>query len=157
MVSENVRCLKRFNSFAKNTNKLKPIWISCWFKLNEKNFDPPLIYAFIDNKDQVKSVFSGVVRNSLSWSDVQELNSGNKITKILPYQFLHSRLNLEITIQSRSVNIRSNCEKELVNNFYKPININDVSHNKLIDSTINFINSTSRWITKIKKFIGESR
>ena len=93
----------------------------------------------------------------MSWSDVQELNRGTNITKILPDQFLHSRLNLEITIQSRSVNIQSNSEKELVDNFYKPLVINDVSHNKLIDSTINFINSTSRWITKIKKFIGESR
>lgn len=111
-------------------------------------------YAYIDNNDNVKSVFSGVVRNSLSWSDVQTLHNGNKITKILPDQFLHSKMKLEILIKSRSVNIQSNSEKELVDNFYKPLVINDVSHNKLIDSTMNFINSTSRWISRIKQSLG---
>jgi len=55
-----------------------------------------------------KSVFAGVERNTLSFSDIKILANGGKITKNIDNRFLKSLSNLSININSTKVTIHKN-------------------------------------------------
>jgi len=52
-----------------------------------------------------KSVFAGVERNTLSFSNIKILTNSNKITKNINNRFLKSLSNLSININSTKVTI----------------------------------------------------
>jgi hypothetical protein len=52
-----------------------------------------------------KSVFAGVERNTLSFSDIKNLANGGKITRNIDNRFIKSLSNLSININSTKVTI----------------------------------------------------
>ncbi len=59
-----------------------------------------------------KSVFAGVERNTLSFSDIKILANGGKITKNIDNRFLKSLSNLSININSTKVTITQKLIKD---------------------------------------------
>ena len=111
--------------------------------INEAYFFGIKQYAFKDNNDNVKSVFSGISRNEVSWEDVLKLTKNEVIIKQVPDQFFKSLNKLEISIKSKNINISFDNDKQLIENDYQHININDINSN-------NYFNIT--FISKIKHF-----
>nr|UEP17224.1 hypothetical protein [Lactarius zonarius] len=56
-------------------------------------------YGYIDNKDIVHSVFAGVLRNTLSWEDLDKIANGFIIEKDSPAKFYKNIDNLNINIK----------------------------------------------------------
>ena len=53
-------------------------------------------YAYIDNKAVVKSVFSGIPRNNLSWDDIEKIASKENLITPIPDQFFKSLQRMEV-------------------------------------------------------------
>ena len=104
-------------------------------------------YAYIDNKDKVKTVFSGLTRNSLNWDEVEKLANGMTLTKEIPGQFFKSFSKLEITIKHKKVNVKFDNNKQLIDNKFHHIYINDVYNNW-------FERLVTVFTSKIKHFLG---
>jgi len=45
-------------------------------------------YGYIDHKDIVHSVFSGVPKNTLNWNEIEQISKGFTIVKSIPIRFL---------------------------------------------------------------------
>lgn len=84
-------------------------------------------YGFIDDKNQVRTVFSGVPRNSLSWEDIVNLSQNKPVIKQIPDQFFKYLNKLEINIKQKNIEITFNPDKKLINNKFLPININEIN------------------------------
>lgn len=84
-------------------------------------------YGFIDDKNQVRTVFSGVPRNSLSWEDIVILSQNKPVIKQIPDQFFKYLNKLEINIKQKNIEITFNPDKNLINNKFGPININEIN------------------------------
>jgi hypothetical protein len=80
-------------------------------------------YAYLDNNDNVKSVFSGIQRNNLSWDEIEQIYLNNPINTKVPDQFFKSLSKMEISIKPKMVNIKVSSDKILVGNDYQPIRI----------------------------------
>jgi len=88
-------------------------------------------YGYIDSDDNIHSIFSGVERNSLTWNEIEQIAKGFTVIKHVPLKFFKSFTSLNITIKnSLMTSIIFNPRKKLINNFYKPMRIN----NKIITS-----------------------
>jgi len=85
-------------------------------------------YGYIDNSDQIHSVFSGVERNSLTWNEIELISKGVTIVKPSPARFfknLSDLNNLNIDIKTNlETSIEFKTRKTLLNNRYLPIKIN---------------------------------
>jgi DNA polymerase elongation subunit (family B) len=82
-------------------------------------------YGYLDNLDKVHSVFSGVERNSLTWSEIEQISKGITIVKPSPTKFFKNISNLNINIKNNlEISIKFNTRKSLLHNKYLPIKIN---------------------------------
>ena len=113
-------------------------------------------YGYIDDKDTVKSIFSGVKRNSLTWNEIESIAKGNIVHKTTSNRFYKDFKSLNITINSSSISIKFDTSKKLKNNIYEPIKISTSLRNnfsfyeKLIISRIKYLinkfkNIIERW------------
>ena len=57
-------------------------------------------YGYIDDNDNVHSVFSGIERNSLSWNEIESIANGFTIIKESSIRFYKNFSNLNITIKN---------------------------------------------------------
>jgi DNA polymerase elongation subunit (family B) len=82
-------------------------------------------YGFIDNNDQIHSVFSGIERNSLSWDEIELISKGITIMKSSPPRFFKNISDLNIKIKhDLKTAVEFNPRKKLSRNKYLPIYIN---------------------------------
>nr|YP_010160567.1 DNA polymerase [Gymnopilus junonius]QRH17753.1 DNA polymerase [Gymnopilus junonius] len=74
-------------------------------------------YYYYDknNKKIEKSVLSGVDRDSLKFSEIDELSTGSVITKSAPFRFFKSLKNLTIRIKSVDIVLKQNNNKIKIN------------------------------------------
>jgi hypothetical protein len=87
-------------------------------------------YYYYDNNNKIeKSVFAGVERDSLKFSEIEDIFNGSSITKKIDVRFYKSFNDLNITIKSSKITIKKNNEKILVDNNYIPIKICKTNHN----------------------------
>ena len=80
-------------------------------------------YLDRDGNKIESSVFAGVKRNSLSFSEVIELFKGFKLHKSIDNRFYKSFNDLNISIKSSSISIQKSDSKVLVDNIYLPPHI----------------------------------
>jgi DNA polymerase type B, organellar and viral len=82
-------------------------------------------YGYIDQNDKVHSIFSGVGRNTLSWSEIEAIANGSTVIKDSGIKFFKSFNNLNISIKNNlKTSIEFKTRKILINNWYQPIKIN---------------------------------
>ncbi|KAH8901783.1 hypothetical protein BR93DRAFT_888739 [Coniochaeta sp. PMI_546] len=86
-------------------------------------------YWFIDaNGVRVeRSTFSGVPKNSLTFSEVEQIFNGSHITKDIPVRFNRSFTELSVTIKPAKITISAHNIKKLIDNKYEPVTINKSS------------------------------
>ena len=89
------------------------------------------------------SVFAGVTRNSINFTDFVKLANGESLFRILPDRFHKSFTDLSISIKPATVNIQAKPAKTLVGNNYIPPHIIDLDHE---------LDNRSKIIKLIKKF-----
>jgi DNA polymerase type B, organellar and viral len=83
-------------------------------------------YGYIDNNEKIHSTFSGIERNSLTWNEIEQIAKGFTIIKETSIRFYKNFNTLNINIKnSLKISILFNPRKTLLNNFYKPIKINN--------------------------------
>jgi len=83
-------------------------------------------YGYIDENDQIHSIFSGIERNSLTWNEVEQIANGFTIIKNSPIRFFKNFNTLNINIKNSMItSIVFNPRKRLIENFYKPMRINN--------------------------------
>nr|ARI44248.1 hypothetical protein [Lentinula edodes] len=70
-----------------------------------------------------KSVFAGVIRDSLTFNEIKKIFNGKTIEKETSTRFYKSLKNLNITIKNIKISIKKNNTKLLLNNNYIPITI----------------------------------
>ena len=100
----------------------------------------------LNNKYIEKSVFAGVKRDSLKFSEIESIFKGNILEINNDKRFYKSFNNLNITVKSSKIRIQKNPSKKLIGNEYIPLNINDLNHN-LDDRTI-----FEKWKNRIIRF-----
>lgn len=84
------------------------------------------LYQYIDKNGNLitKSVFAGIERDSLTFSEIVKLSHGESLTKEIPLRFYKSLKNLNISINSTQVTISRSLDKQLINNNYIPLHLN---------------------------------
>jgi hypothetical protein len=87
-------------------------------------------YGYIDNYNEIKSVFSGVKRNSLTFNEIESIANGNIVHKTISNRFYKDFKSLDITIKSSSLSIKFDTFKLLKDNIYYPIKIGISPRNK---------------------------
>nr|YP_009517241.1 DNA polymerase [Myochromella boudieri]AYE93151.1 DNA polymerase [Myochromella boudieri] len=76
-----------------------------------------------------RSVFAGVKRNSLKFSEVRSIANGHHIIKNIPINFYKSMQNLDIKISSSQLTIKKKTnDKKLIDNNYSPGTIFNLDH-----------------------------
>lgn len=106
-------------------------------------------YAYIDSVGNVVSVFSGLVRNSLTWKDILQLANGETLYKEIPKQFNKALSKLEISIKHKWVHVKFTPDKTLIGNKFQHIHINEIS--------AKYIAKMSRlFIGRIKQLLGRT-
>ena len=108
-------------------------------------------YAYIDNNDKVKTIFSGISRNSLTWEEVIKLSKKETLHKNLPDQFFKSLSKLEISIKHKPINIKFESEKQLIGNRFEHIKVSNSSNNVLLKMTRNFIRKIAKFLGRLNK------
>lgn len=128
------------NELGQMKDELKGGYISEAYFLGIKK------YAYKDNTGNVKTIFSGVPRNSIEWKDIEFIaNDNGVIKKNVPNQFFKSFNNLEISIKPKKVEIKFLTDKKLENNKYLPIKINTIT---TTDKLIHLIKKIRRIVNK---------
>ena len=74
----------------------------------------------VDNS--IKSVFTGIKRNSITEDEINEIIAGREVTKEFESLFYHDNQKLEITSKNIKRRIRWTCSKTLKENSYQAIN-----------------------------------
>ena len=83
-------------------------------------------YGYLDENNEVHSIFSGIERNSLSWNEIEQIANGFTIIKQSSVRFFKNLISLNITIKnSLETSIVFNPRKKLINNLYQPVKINN--------------------------------
>ena len=83
-------------------------------------------YGYIDENNEVHSIFSGIERNSLSWNEIEQIANGFTVIKQSSVRFFKNLISLNITIKnSLETSIVFNPRKKLINNLYQPMKINN--------------------------------
>lgn len=108
-------------------------------------------YAYIDNNDNVVSVFSGLVRNSLTWKEILQLVNGETLYKEIPKQFNKSLSKLEITIKPKWVHVKFTKDKTLIGNKFQHIHVNEISSNPIVRFSRIFIAKVNHFLGRYKK------
>ena len=108
-------------------------------------------YAYIDNNDKVKTIFSGISRNSLTWEEVIKLSKKETLHKNLPDQFFKSLSKLEISIKHKPINIKFDSDKQLIANRFEHIKVSNSSNNVLLKMTRNFIRKIAKFLGRLNK------
>lgn len=98
-------------------------------------------YAYIYN-NEIKTTFSGIPKNSLTWQDVLRLVLNKSIEVKIPDQFFKSLQNLEIKIKPKNVNLTFDNSKELINNNYQNINIFDTDPLNSLTKFVKYLSTT---------------
>jgi DNA polymerase type B, organellar and viral len=81
-------------------------------------------YGYIDENNEVHSIFSGIERNSLSWNEIEQIANGFTVIKQSSARFFKNFISLNITIKnSLETSIVFNPRKKLINNLYQPMKI----------------------------------
>lgn len=70
-----------------------------------------------------KSVFAGVPRNTIKFSDLEDISRGSMYTKKVNNKFYKSIKNLKMKIISSQLLIKANNDKILIINRYHPIHV----------------------------------
>ena len=102
-------------------------------------------YWFLDTdgKRIEKSVFSGIKRDSISFNEIKELFNGKTLIKHTSLRFFKSLNKLSIKIKSIKISIIKQSDKNLINNYYIPITVNNIDlKNTLFNKLKNFISNT---------------
>ena len=73
-------------------------------------------------------MISGIERNSITFSEIEELAKGKTLQKTRNNVFYKNISNLAIEIKNIVVSIAVKPSKKLVNNFYYPLDIYNLSH-----------------------------
>jgi hypothetical protein len=82
-------------------------------------------YGYIDDTNNIHSIFSGVARNSLTWDEIELISKGIIIVKPSPAKFFKNLSDLNINIKdSLTTSIVFNPRKKLLYNKYIPPKIN---------------------------------
>lgn len=82
-------------------------------------------YGYIDDDDNIHSIFSGVERNILSWEEIEQISKGFTLVKTSPIRFYKNFDKLNIFIKNNlKTSITFNTRKKIINNKYIPIFIN---------------------------------
>lgn len=101
-------------------------------------------YHYNHNDKKIEcSVFAGVTRNSINFTDFIKLANGESLSRSLPDRFHKSFIDLSVSINPASVNIQAKPAKNLVGNNYIPPHIIDLDHE---------LDNRSKIIKLIKKF-----
>lgn len=108
-------------------------------------------YAYIDNNNKLKTVFSGMDRNSLNWEDIIKLSNKETLVKKIPNQFFKSLSKLQISIRNKSVKIVFKSDKDLIENRYNHIHVNEIEVNLLLKFGRNFINKIRKFLNNFNK------
>ena len=82
-------------------------------------------YYYFDeyNVKHEKSVWAGVERNSLSFTEIFYMFKGGIINKIVNSRFFKSLTNLSIAIKDVELNLKFKPHKTLINNIYMPVKL----------------------------------
>jgi hypothetical protein len=85
-----------------------------------------------------------VKRDSLSFQEIIDLFNGKTITTKINVRFFRSLNNLSIKIKPVKINITKKSDKELINNNYIPLSINNINTfnnliNKLTKKLLKFL------------------
>ena len=108
------------NELGQMKDELNGDWIKEAYFLGIKK------YAYKDGNGNVKTVFSGVPRDSLAWADIVKIASGEVFTKTVNDQFYKSLSKLQISIKSKSIEITNKTDKELTDNRYIPFHVDSL-------------------------------
>jgi len=108
------------NELGQLKDELKGKWIKQGYFLGIKK------YGYIDENNEVHSIFSGIERNSLSWNEIVQIANGFTVIKQSRVRFFKNLISLNITIKnSLETSIIFNPRKKLINNLYQPLKINN--------------------------------
>jgi hypothetical protein len=108
------------------------------------------IYTDKNGIKQEKSVFAGISRDSLKFSEVEDIFNNKIITKEIPIRFYKSFKDLNINIKSTKVSIMRNDEKILFNNVYLPKYIKCLDHK--LDNRTFITKIINKMLNLLKKY-----
>lgn len=87
-------------------------------------------YYYNENGNKiVKSVFSGVERNSLNFDELTKLSKGEILIKNIDNRFYKSLHTFNITIMDTKISIKKSYDKNLINGKYIPLEIYHTNKN----------------------------
>ena len=107
-------------------------------------------YAYLDNNNNLTTVFSGLPKNSLTLEEVEDLANRKVVTKQIPDQFFKSLLQMQIAIKKKTVKVVFNPDKKLVGNKYHHIHIRDLKSNITKILARKFVSSVKSLVNKFK-------
>jgi len=110
-------------------------------------------YGYWYTKNDVRieqSVFSGIKRNSLTFSEITELFKGATLIKSVENRFYKSFKDLSIQIKNVNVSIKMDAAKPLINNTFIPINIINLNHS--LDNRSYFNKLSNKILHYIKRY-----
>ena len=110
-------------------------------------------YGFVDDSNIVKSVFSGVERNSLTFNEIESIAKGNIILKTISNRFYKDFKSLNISISTSSLSIKFDTFKTLKDNFYYPIKVHISLRNRFSFYERLIISRVRSLINKFKSLI----
>ena len=99
----------------------------------------------------MKTVFSGLPKNSLTREDIIDLVEGKTVFKKVPNQFFKSLKNMEVAIKEKVIRVKFNPDKKLVGNKFIPNHINDTNTNFAKRYATNFISKLAKFLSKFNK------
>lgn len=106
-------------------------------------------YQYYDrsNKLITKSVFAGVLRDSLTFEEIIKISNGESLVTKIPLRFYKSFQTLSISIYSTRVTISRSLDKVLKDNLYLPVHLDLTNH-----GNSNLYNYFKRKLLKFLKF-----
>lgn len=110
-------------------------------------------YAYLDSDDKFISVFSGLPKNSVTRKDIEDLINYKTVCKPIPNQFFKSLTQMNIHIKEKKVTVKFDAEKQLVDNIYQPIVINDLD-TRFEFMKLKFMNKLNKLLKKFRKLFG---
>lgn len=111
-------------------------------------------FRYLDEQgiQKTKTVFAGVKRDSLKYSDFLEMLKGTEIKINTGTRFMRSMANLSIKIKPSTITIKQNTDKSLVNNEYLPLEVNLIEKPEIdLKPLLSNINTTYNKILKFTK------
>ena len=108
-------------------------------------------YYYFDNGVKVeKSVWAGIRRDSLTFSEIESLYKGSKIVKKSEGRFYKSISDLSISIKDTHTTLEYNPHKRVNDNNYLDININNENVDPLLEKLSKYINKIRRNMSNLE-------